>query len=1025
VVPQNPAAADTSSVELGVKFKSDIDGEISGVRFYKGPGNTGTHVGSLWTATGTLLASATFAGESASGWQEVTFSNPVPISANTTYVAAYLAPSGHYAADARSFDSGPVDNPPLHALASSTSPNGVYGYSASSSFPTNSFLAANYFVDPVFTAQSVDTTAPSVAVKSPTPGATGVSTLATPKATYTEPVQPATVSFVLTKPGNITVPASLSYDAATRTSRLAPQSPLATSTTYTATVSGATDLAGNVMSAPVTWSFTTSATAPPPLISIWDSSATPANPSVDDPNAVELGVKFQSDISGAVTGVRFYKGAANAGTHTGNLWTADGTLLSSVVFTNETASGWQEMSFPSPVTIAADTTYIVSYYAPAGHYAADGSYFAASGVDNAPLHGLADSVSPNGVFHYSSSGFPSSSFNASNYWVDVVFATGAGDNTPPTVASTVPTANAVAVASGSTVAATFSEAVQAATVTFTLTGPGGAVPATVSYDSPDDRSILTPTAPLSGGVTYTAHVSGAKDTAGNQMSGTTTWSFTTADTTPPTVSSTAPAAGATNVAVNATVTANYSEAVQPATVAFTLTDPASNNVPATGTYDVANQRSVLTPTAPLAGSTVYTATVSGAQDAAGNAMTAPTTWSFTTVDNTPPVISSINAVPGSTTATITWVTNEAATTRVDYGTSPSSLTLQVTSATPVTLHAINLTGLGAHTTYYYRVTSLDAATNSATAPASPAAPATFTTNFATIADTTSANFSAGTPGSATYVAQTADGEVILAPAGGSEFGGTSLPSTWASSVLAAGGSATVTGGSLVVDGAWARTNATFTPGRSLEFVATFTTTANQSVGIGNTLNESPWAMFSTRAGGALRISTRNGTTPIEVSLGTTYLGAPHLYRIDWSAASIVYSVDGVVVGTQNTAVPTGQRAVVRDNTPGGNAMVVNWLRLTPYAATGTFTSRVLDGGASVLWDSASWTTGLPPGTSAVVKVRTGNSATPNASWSGYTTVGSGQSINVRSRYIQYQVVLSTSATSQTPAFQDITVRYGA
>ena len=256
------------------------------------------------------------------------------------------------------------------------------------------------------------------------------------------------------------------------------------------------------------------------------------------------------------------------------------------------------MSFPTPVTIAADTTYVVSYYAPGGHYAADGSYFAASGVDNAPLHGLADSVSPDGVFHYSSSGFPGNSFNASNYWVDVVFATGAGDNTPPTVASTVPAANAVAVASGSTVAATFSEAVQAGTVTFTLTGPGGAVPATVSYDSANDRSILTPTAPLNGAVTYTAHVSGAKDTAGNQMAGTTTWSFTTSDTTPPTVSSTTPAAGATNVAANATVAANYSEAVQPATVSFALTDPAGNVVPATVTYDVANQRSVLTPSAP-------------------------------------------------------------------------------------------------------------------------------------------------------------------------------------------------------------------------------------------------------------------------------------------------------------------------------------------------------------------------------------------------------------------------------------------
>ena len=130
------------------------------------------------------------------------------------------------------------------------------------------------------------------------------------------------------------------------------------------------------------------------------------------------------------------------------------------------------MSFPSPVAITANTTYVASYFAPAGHYAGDGSYFAASGFDNAPLHALSNGVSPNGVYHYTESGFPSDSFLATNYWVDVVFTTIAGDNTAPTVSSKLPAANATGVAPNSTVAATFSEAVQATTVTFTLTGPG-------------------------------------------------------------------------------------------------------------------------------------------------------------------------------------------------------------------------------------------------------------------------------------------------------------------------------------------------------------------------------------------------------------------------------------------------------------------------------------------------------------------------------------------------------------------------
>ena len=80
---------DRNAVELGVRFQADVAGVISGIRFYKARTNTGTHIASLWSNTGTLLAQATFTAESASGWQQVTFSTPVAISANTVYVASY------------------------------------------------------------------------------------------------------------------------------------------------------------------------------------------------------------------------------------------------------------------------------------------------------------------------------------------------------------------------------------------------------------------------------------------------------------------------------------------------------------------------------------------------------------------------------------------------------------------------------------------------------------------------------------------------------------------------------------------------------------------------------------------------------------------------------------------------------------------------------------------------------------------------------------------------------------------------
>ncbi len=93
-----------------------------------------------------------------------------------------------------------------------------------------------------------------------------------------------------------------------------------------------------------------------------------------------------SDVSGYITGIRFYKGPGNTGTHIGNLWTSTGTLLATVTFTDETASGWQEADFSTPVAITAGTTYVASYYAPAGDYAADTFYFALSGVNSGPLH---------------------------------------------------------------------------------------------------------------------------------------------------------------------------------------------------------------------------------------------------------------------------------------------------------------------------------------------------------------------------------------------------------------------------------------------------------------------------------------------------------------------------------------------------------------------------------------------------------------------------------------------------------------
>ncbi len=148
--PGTVDSGDSGAVELGVKFRSDVAGTVNGIRFYKASANTGTHVGSLWSSAGTLLAQANFSGETASGWQQVKFATPPTIQANTTYVAGYLAPKGHYSVNGPTLANG-VDNAPLHAIANSTSANGVFSYGASARFPTNTFQASNYWVDVLFT----------------------------------------------------------------------------------------------------------------------------------------------------------------------------------------------------------------------------------------------------------------------------------------------------------------------------------------------------------------------------------------------------------------------------------------------------------------------------------------------------------------------------------------------------------------------------------------------------------------------------------------------------------------------------------------------------------------------------------------------------------------------------------------------------------------------------------------------------------------------------------------------------------
>ena len=186
----------------------------------------------------------------------------------------------------------------------------------------------------------------------------------------------------------------------------------------------ATDAGGLV----TTKSLAVSVAAAQQSVSIFTTQA-PAQVNQTDGSQLELGVKFQSSVAGTITGIRFWKGSSEGGGHIGRIWSASGTLLASVTFANETASGWQTQNLATPLPIQANTTYVVSVGTTNNFYVVSGSALNTA-VSNGPLSTIAGG---NGVFA-NRGAFPSTgSFNAGNYFRDVVFVPVNAAAAPPVV----------------------------------------------------------------------------------------------------------------------------------------------------------------------------------------------------------------------------------------------------------------------------------------------------------------------------------------------------------------------------------------------------------------------------------------------------------------------------------------------------------------------------------------------------------------------------------------------------------------
>ncbi|MGO9598646.1 MAG: Ig-like domain-containing protein [Isosphaeraceae bacterium] len=356
---------------------------------------------------------------------------------------------------------------PTSALANSTTYTATISAAQSSSGPVSapfswSFTTAAPPVTP-------PATPPAVSSETPASGATGVTASTALTATFNMAVQPSTIGFTLTSSSGSTMAGTVSCNSTTNVATFTPSSALANNTTYMATISGAKSTSGLSMAAPCSWSFTTAAaSSASSTTSIWPSTAKPGTSTDSDTGSVEVGVQFTSDVSGSITGLKFFKGSSNTGTHVADLWTSSGKLLASATFTSETSSGWQQVNFAMPVAITAGTTYVASYHTNVGHYADDQNYFSAqynSGSLHVPKNG--------GVYTYGPAGsFPTSTWNASNYWVDVVLSPSGS----PSIAAT-----AQAAVSGS-------PAVVTSSVGSLQTGNGTGVVASANLTAPTQSS---------------------------------------------------------------------------------------------------------------------------------------------------------------------------------------------------------------------------------------------------------------------------------------------------------------------------------------------------------------------------------------------------------------------------------------------------------------------------------------------------------------------------------------------------------
>jgi len=568
-------------------------------------------------------------------------------------------------------------------------------------------LAADY-VWTFRTGGDADTEAPRVIATNPISDATGVAVGVDVIATFSEAMDPATLSTatftvldgVTPVPGSVT---SLGLNVT-----FSPTSPLVAGTAYTATITDAvTDLAGNALAVAYTWSFTTasdvgedltapeviatnpvdnatavlaganliatfseamdSATISETSFTLFDGG-TPVpgavttlgfNSTFNPTNALAANTTYTATITDAVTDLA---GNALAVAYTWSFTTAiDGgadLIAPEVIATNPLNNATAVV--PSTNIICtfseamdpATITGALTVMAGANPVTGTVSYLGFSATFN-PTSALTADTTYSATIANTVTDLAGNALAVAYTWSFTTAADGTVDLTAPEVIATNPVRDAIGTMPDANIIATFSEAMAPATITgaFTVLDGATAVPGTVSYLG--FNATFNPTSALDADTTYTATIANTvTDLAGNALAVAYSWSFTTAvngaiDLTAPMVIATNPITDAIDVAADANLIATFNEAMAPASImgAFTVLDGAT---PVPGTVTYLGFNATFNPTSALSSDTVYSATIANTvTDLAGNAMVAPYTWTFTTLstaDLTAPIVTATNPV---------------------------------------------------------------------------------------------------------------------------------------------------------------------------------------------------------------------------------------------------------------------------------------------------------------------------------------------------------------------------------------------